>query len=85
MLLGPFGVIIIFIILVIASWLSQRLLGTFPDVGSKFVIAMGIQAFLDPFLICIVDVILQVCKYVDTLLLPEKSYNSLNLMILFNF
>ena len=34
----------------------------FPDIGSKFVVVYGIEAFLDPFLIIIVDCILLVRK-----------------------
>lgn len=58
-LLGPLTNIILFTILVVVSWGCQRILGMFPDIGSKFTIALGLQAFLDPFLIAIVDSILQ--------------------------
>ncbi|CAD5113719.1 DgyrCDS2883 [Dimorphilus gyrociliatus] len=54
-LLGPLTNIILFVILVVVSWGCQRILGMFPDIGSKFTIAMGLQACLDPFLIAIVD------------------------------
>lgn len=59
-LLGPFGNILVFVLLVFTSWLMQKVFGGFPDMGSKFIISVGIQAFLDPFLILGVDAILQV-------------------------
>ena len=61
-LVGPFGIIIVFVILVLISFIVQKLIGSFPDIGSKFVIAFGIQAFLDPLLIMIVDLALKVCN-----------------------
>ena len=60
-LLGPCGNILLFIILVLASFIIQKAVGMFPEVGSKLVISYGIQAFLDPFLILIVDCALKVC------------------------
>ncbi|KAK2169280.1 hypothetical protein NP493_1197g00020 [Ridgeia piscesae] len=62
-LLGPFGNIFTFVLLVLTSWLIQRLLGSIPDIGSKFILAVGIQAFLDPLLILTVDCILK--RYLD--------------------
>ena len=56
-LFGPGTDIVIFILLVIASWASQRIFGSFPNLGSKFTIAFGIETALDPFLILIVDCI----------------------------
>ena len=41
-----------------------QVLGLFPDIGSKFVVVYGIEAFLDPFLIGIVDCILLVKKFI---------------------
>ncbi len=35
-------------------------MGMFPDIGSKFVVVYGLEAFLDPFLILIIDCALQV-------------------------
>ena len=57
---GPFGLVFVFSLLVLVSWVLQRVIGAFPDVGSKFVLAFGIQTFLDPFLILIVDVVIRV-------------------------
>ncbi|ELU11189.1 hypothetical protein CAPTEDRAFT_202332 [Capitella teleta] len=54
-LMGPGGNFLFFIILIITSWLMQKIMGGFPDVGSKFVVVFGIQTFLDPILILIVD------------------------------
>lgn len=62
-LLGPFGNIFTFILLIFSSWVIQKLLGAIPDIGSKFILAVGIQAFLDPFLILTVDCILK--RYID--------------------
>ena len=59
-LLGPMGNIIVFALLVFVSWVCQKVIGGFPDIGSKFVVCYGLHAFLDPFLILIVDCILQV-------------------------
>ena len=58
--IGPFGNVIFFTILVILSWLLQRVMGAFPDVGSKFVLAFGCMSFLDPALITVVDAIIGV-------------------------
>ncbi|EDV22569.1 uncharacterized protein TRIADDRAFT_58934 [Trichoplax adhaerens] len=54
-LFGPGTDIVIFILLVISSWASQRIFGSFPSLGSKFTIAFGIETILDPLLILIVD------------------------------
>ena len=59
-LLGPLILILLFTLLVITSWLTQKLFGGFPDIGSKFIVSFGIQAFLDPLLILMIDCILQV-------------------------
>lgn len=59
-LIGPLGIIIMFVIMVLISFIVQKLIGSFPDIGSKFVISLGIQAFLDPLLIMIVDLGLKV-------------------------
>jgi len=37
------------------SWLCQLILGMFPDIGSKFILAFGIQSFFDPIFITCVD------------------------------
>ena len=58
--IGPFGNVVFFTILVILSWLLQRIMGAFPDVGSKFVLGFGVMTFLDPILIVIVDAIIGV-------------------------
>ena len=57
---GPFGLVLVFTGLVVVSWMTQRVFGMFPDVGSKFVLAFGIQTILDPFLILVVDAIIKV-------------------------
>lgn len=54
-MLGPLTVFLFFVIGVITSWLCQLVLGMFPDVGSKFLLALGIQSFFDPIFILIVD------------------------------
>jgi hypothetical protein len=68
-LLGPFGNILLFVILVLTSFIIQKVVGAFPEIGSKLVIGYGIQAFLDPFLILLVDLALKVCT-------PEIWYGS---------
>ena len=40
--------------------ITFQVVGMFPDIGSKFVVVYGMEAFLDPFLIMIVDCILLV-------------------------
>lgn len=57
-LLGPCGNLAFFILLIILSWACQRILKNFPDVGSKFIMAIGLQTFLDPVLILVVDCII---------------------------
>lgn len=59
-LLGPGSNIIVFVLLICVSWLCQKIIGGFPDVGSKFVLSYGLHTFLDPFLILAVDCILLV-------------------------
>eukprot|EP00058_Branchiostoma_floridae_P003599 XP_002589087.1 hypothetical protein BRAFLDRAFT_120904 [Branchiostoma floridae] len=57
--LGPAFNILWFSLLVALSWVSQRALGSFPALFSKFVMATGLMAFLDPVLILLVDCALQ--------------------------
>ncbi|CAH1247647.1 OFCC1 [Branchiostoma lanceolatum] len=57
--LGPAFNILWFSLLVALSWVSQRALGSFPALFSKFVMAAGLMAFLDPILILLVDCALQ--------------------------
>lgn len=59
-LLGPCGNLILFMLMVFITWVLQRILGGVPDVASKFFVVYGIQTFLDPILILIVDCILGV-------------------------
>ena len=72
-LLGPFGNIFTFILLIFSSWVIQKLLGAIPDIGSKFILAVGIQAFLDPFLILTVDCILKVRHVSLTVVMATAS------------
>ena len=44
--------------LILISWCVQLLLGSFPDLASQFILAFGIQAFLDPYWIFILDMAL---------------------------
>ncbi|XP_019628555.1 PREDICTED: uncharacterized protein LOC109473086 [Branchiostoma belcheri] len=57
--LGPIFNIAWFSLLVALSWISQRALGSFPALFSKFVMATGLMAFLDPILVLLVDCALQ--------------------------
>lgn len=43
------------ILLVLISWLSQLLLGTFPLIFSKLILAFSVWVVLDPYIILIVD------------------------------
>ena len=52
---GPMTNIVIFALLIMASWASQRTFGSFPNLLSRFVIAFGIETALDPILIFVVD------------------------------
>lgn len=52
---GPLMDVVAFSLLVVFSWLSQKIFGTFPDIFSKFVMAFGIMTFFDPLLILVVD------------------------------
>lgn len=58
--LGPIMNILIFILLVLFCWISQKLFGLFPDIGCKFTISYGLMTLLDPLLILAVDCILKV-------------------------
>ncbi|XP_077989963.1 uncharacterized protein LOC144444426 [Glandiceps talaboti] len=62
-ILGPFTNIFMLIALVCISWLCQRTLGSFPGLGSKFIMAYGIMTFLDPVWILIVDACIGRVKY----------------------
>ncbi len=59
-LLGPLGNLLVYCLFVFVTWVCQKLLGNFPDVGSKFVCVYGIHTFLDPITILIIDCALQV-------------------------
>ena len=56
--LGPLFNTLLFCLLVLLSWVIQRLLGGFPDLGSRFIATFGIMTFLDPFWILAVDMAL---------------------------
>nr|XP_002734565.1 PREDICTED: uncharacterized protein LOC100373469 [Saccoglossus kowalevskii] len=62
-LIGPFTNIFILILLVCVSWLSQRVLGSYPGLGSKFTMAYGIMTFLDPIFILLIDAIIGTVVY----------------------
>lgn len=53
--IGPFFNIILFCLLILFCWGMQRLFGTFPNIFSRFIMAFGINALLDPIWILIVD------------------------------
>ena len=57
---GPFFNSCVFSLFMFISWVSQKLVGSFPDIGSKFILAFGAMTFLDPIWILIVDAILGV-------------------------
>ncbi|VDI72896.1 Hypothetical predicted protein [Mytilus galloprovincialis] len=73
--LGPIMNIVIFILLVIFCWLSQKLFGLFPDIGCKFTVAYGLMTLLDPLFIMIVDCILK--RYIDDAVNPEADFMKL--------
>lgn len=54
-LIGPAFVIACFGIFAGISWLCQVVLGTFPEIPSRFIAYFGLAAMLDPPLIAIVD------------------------------
>lgn len=54
-LIGPAFVIACFGIFAGISWLCQAVLGTFPEIPSRFIAYFGLAAMLDPPLIAIVD------------------------------
>ena len=55
---GPLFNTVLFCMLITTSWLFQKLFGYFPNLGSRFISAIGIQAILDPYWIFLVDMIL---------------------------
>ncbi|XP_070533195.1 uncharacterized protein [Ptychodera flava] len=61
--LGPFSNIFLLIAMICLSWLCQKVMGSFPSLGSKFIMAYGIMTFLDPIWILIVDACLGRVKY----------------------
>ena len=56
--LGPLFNTLVFCSLILLSWLTQLLFGTFPDLGSRFIAAFGLLVLLDPYLIFLVDMAL---------------------------
>jgi hypothetical protein len=54
-LMGPVGVLGTFLVFVALSWLSQRTVGFFPEIPSRFIAYFGFAAVLDAPLIAIVD------------------------------
>ena len=53
--IGPMSNVVIFSLLIMMVWAAQRVFGSFPNILSRFVVAFGIEAALDPILITIVD------------------------------
>ena len=54
-LLGPLFNTLVFCTLILSSWIYQLLFGRFPNLGSRFIAAFGVQSLLDPFWIFVVD------------------------------
>ncbi|XP_074656241.1 uncharacterized protein LOC141909627 [Tubulanus polymorphus] len=54
-ILGCLGNIIVFCLLICISYACQKILSSFPDLGSKFILVYGISTFLDAILIAVVD------------------------------
>jgi hypothetical protein len=52
---GPLSNIILFVFLCLCTKGVQAMLGTFPDTLSRFLLALGLNTVLDPFLIALVD------------------------------
>lgn len=59
-LIGPLTVFVLFGFCVVLAWLSQIIMGFFPDLGSKFVLMLGVQSFFNPIFLIIVDAAQQV-------------------------
>lgn len=57
--LGPIFLIGVMVILCLLSYASQRLLGSFSSLASRFVCAWGMLTIVDPMLIALVDVAMQ--------------------------
>ncbi|XP_078490654.1 uncharacterized protein LOC100184102 [Ciona intestinalis] len=53
--LGPISNIIVQVLLVLFSWVSQKALGSFPLIFSKLILAFSLWVVLDPIMILIVD------------------------------
>ncbi|XP_077967584.1 uncharacterized protein LOC144421905 [Styela clava] len=53
--LGPLANIIVLLLFVLVSWLSQATMGTFPLLFSKFIMAYALWTTVDPIAILIVD------------------------------
>ncbi|PVD32684.1 hypothetical protein C0Q70_08129 [Pomacea canaliculata] len=72
---GPLMDVVAFSLLVVFSWLSQKIFGTFPDIFSKFVMAFGIMTFFDPLLILVVDCAQK--TYIDSAINPIGDFAKL--------
>ena len=57
-LLGPFFNTFVFCLFILFSWGFQKVFGSFPDLGSLFIAAFGIQVILSPYWILLVDLAL---------------------------
>lgn len=57
-LLGPFFNTFIFCCFILLSWLFQKVFVSFPDLGSQFIAAFGVQVVLSPYWILLVDMAL---------------------------
>ncbi|XP_067936655.1 uncharacterized protein [Watersipora subatra] len=62
-LVGPMTVFLLFAICVTLAWICQKIMGTFPDIGCKFVLMFGLQSFFNPILLIIVDAAQQTYDY----------------------
>ncbi|XP_052761377.1 uncharacterized protein LOC128204074 isoform X2 [Mya arenaria] len=73
--LGPLFNLVFFLLLLLLCVVVQWVVDAFPDFGCKFIMAYGIMTFLDPYLILIMDCILQ--RYIDDSVIPTADFAKL--------
>lgn len=61
---GPLSVFAIFLLLVLLCLIWQKAIGSFPEIGHKFIFCLGLQALLDPLFITLIDLAMGVRKLI---------------------
>lgn len=73
-LLGPLTVLLIFLLLMLLTLVCILTVHRFPQLCSQFVLAYGVTALLDPFLILVIDLLIGVGVFFRSLDIFGRHY-----------